>query len=50
MLTKKEAAQKRQLDRKIFGGKLLTRKEISRALELKRKSDFAREQAAKAAN
>lgn len=35
MLTKKEAAEKRRLDRKIFGGRA-TRKEALRALELRR--------------
>jgi hypothetical protein len=37
-LTKKEADEKRRLDRKIFGGKA-TRKEVLRALDLKRKLD-----------
>ncbi len=37
-LTKKEAAEKRRIDRKAFAGKATT-KEILRGLELKRKRD-----------
>lgn len=39
MLTAKEAKRKKVLGRKIFGGKKVTRKELSEAFALKRKQD-----------
>ena len=36
-LTKKEASEKKRIDRKVFGGKYVTRKEILRAFELRAK-------------
>ena len=34
-MTKKELAELKRLDRKIFGGKPITRKQIMRAFELR---------------
>ena len=37
MLTKKEAAELRKLDRKLLNGRPVTRKEVMRAFELRHK-------------
>jgi hypothetical protein len=40
MLTKKETAEKKRIDKKVFAGKA-TSKDVLRGLELKRKRDAA---------
>jgi hypothetical protein len=45
MLTAKEKAEKRRIDRKVYAGKA-TRKEILRGLDLLRKSRAAEKEAA----
>lgn len=41
-LTKAQTAQKRRIDRKVFGGKKVSRKQILRGLDLLRKKQATR--------